>query len=529
MYPKPSARARMTVGAVAVIVLAVIAGSVRAAARATPTLVIDTSFVITSLDPEAAHTPTALIVQKAAYDTLLTSDGLGSKPRPWLATSYTAAPNSKTFTFKIRKGVRFADGSRLTSADVVFSLRRLVNLRSPVSSFFAGVTVAAPNATTVVLRSSSSNPAIPTLLTIPTFGIVNSKLVQANGGSDAVDAASKDHAGPFFNTQTAGSGPYVLSSYTTNSTVVLKANPRYWGPKPHFKTVVIRNMLAPTQLLNVQRGSNEVAIDLSGAQAATLKSKQKIQVHISPSSNVFFLALNQDSNVSAAAANSHIRAAIRYGIDYSQLLKVAGPGAAQAAGVIPSIVSGALPRSEAPKTNLAKARAEVAASGISQPSITIAYPSDLTVNGLPFGPLAELVSAQLSAIGIKVKLQGIPTTTFLSLYGAGKLEAGQVYWVINFPDPADLRKFLPGGSYAVRVKWKKGDDQAIMRAYQVAAASRVRANRAKRFQAIQRTLNASGPWIPLFQPSQAIVGSKNLTNLALTPSWTVNVAAIGSS
>jgi peptide/nickel transport system substrate-binding protein len=490
--------------------------------------VVDTSFVITSLDPQAAHTPTANMIEKAAYDTLLTSDGLGSPPRPSLAKSYRAAANSKRFTFQLRKDVTFADGTPLTSADVVFSFRRLINLRSPLSGFLAGVTVSAPDKYTVVMTSASSNPALLTLLTIPTLVILNSKLLKENGGTDAPNAATADHAGAFFNSASAGSGPYVLSSYSPNNQVILQANPRYWGKKPRFKTVVIRNMQAPTQLLNVQRGTNEVAIDLAGQQAASLRKDDSLQVHISPSPNVFFLALNQDPKVSATAANPHIRKAIRLGLDYPSLLKIAGPGSGRSVGVVPEMILGAIPHGRVTKPDLAKAKAQVRASGISNPSLELAYPSDLSVNGLQFGTISQAVAAQLEAIGISIKLTGIPTTTFLSEYGAGKLEAAQVYWIINYPDPADMNKFLPGGSYAVRVNWDKGSNPAVMKMYQVARATPFAKRRAQRFQAIQRTINAGGPWIPMFEPPQAIVGSANLTNLALNPSWTLDLAAVGT-
>src|SRR6202012_3788296 len=103
------------------------------------------------------------------------------------------------------------------------------------------------------------------------LGIVNSKLVKAHGGSDAKNAAKADTAESFLNTTSAGSGPYTLKSYDVTSQVVLQANPSYWGPKPKFSTVIVRNVSAPAQLLDVQRGTNEIALDLSPSQAQSLK------------------------------------------------------------------------------------------------------------------------------------------------------------------------------------------------------------------------------------------------------------------
>ena len=107
---------------------------------------------------------------------------------------------------------------------------------------------------------------------------MNSKLVRRHGGTAAVDADKNDKAENWLNSAAsrgAGSGPYLLQRYSTTSQITLVPNPRYWGPfKAKFKTVVVRNMIAPTQLINIQRGKHEVAIDLSADQAQTIKGQQ---------------------------------------------------------------------------------------------------------------------------------------------------------------------------------------------------------------------------------------------------------------
>jgi peptide/nickel transport system substrate-binding protein len=103
-------------------------------AQAAGTLVVDTSFVVQTIDPARMFEPTSQIAVKGMYDTLLTFRGGDTTPRPWIARSWRVSADAKTFTFNLRRNVRFSDGTPLTSADVVFSYRRLINLKGSPSS-----------------------------------------------------------------------------------------------------------------------------------------------------------------------------------------------------------------------------------------------------------------------------------------------------------------------------------------------------------------------------------------------------------
>ncbi len=91
-------------------------------------------------------------------------------------------------------------------------------------------------------------------------------------------------------------------------------------------------MIAATQLINIQRGSHEVAIDLSADQAQSVRGNSKLKVSLQPSTWIFWLFANNDSNVSKLTPNKHFQNAVRYALDYKSIVGVAGPGAIQAPG-----------------------------------------------------------------------------------------------------------------------------------------------------------------------------------------------------
>jgi peptide/nickel transport system substrate-binding protein len=489
------------------------------------TLVVETSFVLKTVDPARMFEPTGLMIDHQLYDTLLTYKGSDvTKPVPDLAASFTASPDAKTYTFTLRKGVTFANGDPVTASDVVYSLTRTKNIQGNPSFLMAGITATAPNASTVVLTSQTPNTAIPAIVTNPALGIVDAKVVAADGGDDSAKAATADKAEAKLNATSAGSGPYTLTSFSTTSEVDLTANPRYWGPKPKYAKIVIRNVTASVQKLDVLRGESQIAVDLSPTQAQGMSG---VQIVNGASPNLFFVLSNDNPKVSAIASNPKFQEAVRDGINYAGLVQLAGKGAEQAAGVIPSNFLGALPASQAPVYDLAKAKAALAASGLGHPTVTMVYPSDLSVNGISFGDLAARVQQQLAQVGITVNLQGQSIQVALNSYRGGKEQMGLWYWGPDFPDPSDYLNFLPGALVGLRAGWAKGADPALEALGTKAASTTQDSARAALYQQIQQSMNTAGPFMPLIQPAQIVVGASSLKNLQSNALWLVDLNELG--
>src|SRR5262249_1424394 len=153
-----------------------------------------------------------------------------TQPVPLLVESWTSA-GSRSFTFRLKRTVDFADGTPLTSADVVFSLRRLINLKGNPAHLLTGIRVSAKGRYTVAIEPVTPGAEVPAMLSNSSTGIVNSRLVRAHGGTDAANASTADRAERWFNSSAAagaGSGPYELQSYNPISQITLRANPNYW-------------------------------------------------------------------------------------------------------------------------------------------------------------------------------------------------------------------------------------------------------------------------------------------------------------
>jgi peptide/nickel transport system substrate-binding protein len=319
----------------------------------------------------------------------------------------------------------------------------------------------------------------------------------------------------------------MLKTLDVASQAVLTRNPAYNGPaRPAYENIVIRNVQAATQALNVQKGDSQVAIDLAGDQVSGL-DQDELTVTSGASAYVIFLFLNQGANISTVTSNPQYVSAVKKAIDYPGLLQVAGAGSVQPAGMIPSMIAGALQPADAPKQDLAGAMADLAASGVTGQTPKLAYPSDLTLNGLNFQTLAERLQSQLAAAGITVELAPAPVATELDNYRNGNEQMGLWYWGPDFPDPSNYLAFAPDGLIGKRANWPATAAPDIDQAAKAAAAAVEPAERVALYQEFQRSLNAGGPFIPLVQPPTNIVTAKSVTGAAYNPIWTLDLGAIG--
>ncbi len=515
---------RVVIGAAAVALTLMVAGcaSGKTSTSTSKTLTIDKAFDLKTADPGRMYEPTGEMVDKALYETLLTFKGGDvSKVVDGLA-SLKESDDAKTFTLTLKGAHKFSDGSDLTADDVVFSLNRVIGLKGNPSFLLDGVTVTKKDSKTVVLTTATPTPALPSILANPALGILNEKVVTAHGGS----TTESDAAEKYLNTHSAGSGPYMLSSLNLASQVVLTANTNYDGDNPAYGRVVIQNVQGATQKINVQGGSADVALDLSGTEASGLSGS--IKVTSDPSANVLFLLLNQDPTVSKITSNPDFVKAVKEAIDYKDLVSIAGKGTSQAPGVVPSMFLGALNPSDELTTDLTAAKADLAKSGYAGEDVTLNFPSDLTLNGIEFPTIAQRIQSQLKGAGINITLAPAPVATELDAYRNGKETIGFWYWGPDYPDPSDYLVFTPGNVVGLRAGWAAGADPSISKLADAAAAGGTDAERATQFQDLQKALNASGPFVPLLQPGNNIAAKSSVTGVVYNAVWTIDIAALGS-
>lgn len=493
------------------------------------TLTVSTSFVLKSLDPGTVYEATGAMAVHAIYDTLVTFDGADvTEAKPWIAESFEASKDAKSFTFKLRDDVKFSDGSTLDSEDVVFSLNRLKNLKASPSQTVDGMSFEAPDASTVVVTSDIANPDIPTVLAMPSAGIMNADAAKKLGASDADDAAKADTVGNALDTASIGSGAYTISSFDPSSKIVLKANPDFWGEAPKFDRVVIQNVDVQNQKLAIQKAKNaEIALDLSGPMVEDLPDSLTISGSLDTS---YQLSANRDPAVSKITANPAFSKALSLAVDRSAIAELFGADAEPAAGLVPPAFAGALPESDVQKRDVEQAKKILAEAGIANPKVELVYPA-ITYRGVDLGTIVTRVQQDAEEAGIAITLTPQPINAFLDSQGAGKLALGFTPSSLNYPVAASLvNNLAPGAGTALRTGWtvERADRAVIDAGDAVLAATTVDA-RIAAMQEWQVQMNEHSPFIALANNSGLAVATADLTNTEYSPAgWIVDLPKVAT-
>jgi len=495
-------------------------------------LVIGTNFVIKTMDPGRTIEVGAHMINHATYDTLVTYDGADlSTPKPNLATDWTISPDGKTYTFKLRSGVKFVSGNPLTSADVKWSLDRMINLKANTSYLVPNIQeVDAPDPQTVVIKLKNSDPGFLAILANPSMSPVDSKLVQEKGGDAGPNAKDQDKAEAYLNSTSAGTGPYTLSKYVPDQEIDLVKNPNSWRGPAKFDRIVVRNMPEPaTEKLQVERGDLDIALSLDQDQVKALANSQGVTTASSPLATTFYILINNNPQVGGAFSNPKVQEAMRYALDYDGIMTIAGKGAVRLAGVIPTNFYGYRDPSEAPKKDVQKAKDLLKEANVGQITGKLTYGNDGSVQGVPMDLLAQKIQSDLAAVGINIQLDGMPRTAALQLYRDGKNQLGLWSWAADWPDPSDFLTYAPGQTVGKRAGWPEDATPEAKQLADLARQAQSELDKTKRtalYKQFDTMVSTIGPYIPLFQPAAPYAYRSDLKGVTYNSVWQLDLAAI---
>ncbi|MFF5990030.1 ABC transporter substrate-binding protein [Prauserella flavalba] len=502
------------------------AGRAGSAARDN-TLVVDTSFVYKTLDPGMVYEQTGYLAVHVLYESLLTFEGGDvTEPKPGLAESYEASPDATRFTFTLRENATFSDGTPVTAEDAEFSLNRLVNLKGSTSAYFADLDIRAVDDRTVRVTSRAPNPNVPVLMAMPAASIVNADVVAEHGGRSDESAASQDRAQSYLDQNTAGSGPYVLERNQPGEQLVLTANENYWGDKPGYARVVIRNMEAQNQKLTLTRSSSpEIALDIAGTLLEGLPPS--LTVSQQPDTS-YFSFVNTDPQVSRVGSRPEFVRAVRAALDYRGLAELFGSRSGPARGLIAPAYPGTLPKQDTLRQDLPLARKLLRDAGLTDPAIEFIYPA-ITYRGVDLGTIATKVQGDAAKAGITIELRPLPMNSFLEQYRGGKAQMGMTPQALTYPRADSMvRVMSPGGVNAERMNWTEDKASAdVLSATDDFLAATTDEQRNAAVVRWQHAMYRDAPYVLLGNNSGTVVSTPEVSGAEYTPAgWIVDLAAV---
>ena len=523
--------ARRLVGA-AILSLGVAAGTVATPVLAdTPkdTFVMAWQFDdIVTLDPGEIFELSGAEYGSQVYDRLITFDVNDvSKISGHVAESWTVSDDGKTFTFKIRDGIKFHSGNPLTAEDVAWSFQRAVKMNKGPAFILTqfGLTpenvdqkVRATDARTLVFETDKAYAPTFVLycMTADVTSVVDSKLVKTK-------EVNGDFGNAFLKTNSAGSGPFILKQWKASELLSFDANPNYWGGAPKVKRVLIRHIAEPaTQRLLLEKGDVDVARNLKPEQFEPLRGNDKIRIVQAPKGTLFYFGLNQKNEV---LAKPEVRKAFKYAVDYNGMAKTImnGLGAVHQS-FLPKGFLGAIddtPYSYDP----AKAKELLRQAG---------YPDGITVtmdvrNTSPSMDMAQAIQGSAAAAGIKINLLPADGKQVVTKYRARNHEALLYQWGADYQDPhtnADTFAANPDNADNAKAKplsWRNAwDIPELTKKTLAAVEERDAGKRAAMYQELQKEVLETSPFVIMFQQTEVIAERSNVQGLVWGPSFDSN-------
>jgi peptide/nickel transport system substrate-binding protein len=353
---------------------------------------------------------------------------------PAIAQSWSVGPGGRSWTFVIKRGLKFSDGTPVDAQAVKFNFDRWRLISNPyhgnfiypyyIAEFggFPGLIedVQVSDRYTVVF--TLARPFAPFLhdLALPSFGI---------GSPTAIRG---DLAG--FALHPIGWGPYTLAEWVKGDRIVLRANPSY-PVKSTYETVVIRDLADPGATVAAMiDGRVDVLTDPGPSGAASLADTPGVTVYYQPANNSAYLAMNIDRKPFDKLA---VRKAIAYALDVHAIVKQFFPrGADVADNWTPPGMAGENPHVKAYTQDDSRARALLASAGyrngfkteLFYPAIPRPYMPD------PQG-VAREVATQLHQVGIDAKLESFDWSVFLDKIHNGEHPMVVTGWSGDNGDP----------------------------------------------------------------------------------------------
>jgi peptide/nickel transport system substrate-binding protein len=339
-----------------------------------------------------------------------------SQPIPGLATEWKTV-DPTTWEFKLRKGVKFHDGSDFTAADVVASIERVPKVPNSPSPFTAytkqiqKVEVVDPY--TIRFKTALPYPLMPSDMTqvvIINRQFANASTEDFNSGKAAI-----------------GTGPYKVVRYTKSDRLELARNDNWWGGKTPWEKVTLRILPNDaTRVAALLSGDVQVIENVPTSDAAKLKSDKRLAIYRTVADRLIYLHMDSDRDVSPFVTDREgkplaknplkdprVRKALSKAINRPAIVERVMEGEAIPSGqLVPEFLFGATKNLQVEKFDPEGAKKLLAEAGYPNGfGLTIHAPNNRYVND---AKIAQAVAQMLARVGVDTKVVAMPSATYFS-------------------------------------------------------------------------------------------------------------------
>jgi peptide/nickel transport system substrate-binding protein len=431
------------------------------------------------------------------YETLVEFKPGSTDVMPGLAESWTATAGGLEYTFKLRKNVKFHDGTPFNADAVVYSLSRQFKKDHPdygngpwkywgymdMDNIIKDVV--AVDASTV--KISLKKPEAPFIANL------------AMNFSAIVSPTAAKKYGKEFSSHPVGTGPFKFVSWVKDDNIVLERNPNYWGQKAYLDRVILKVIPdATARYLALKKGEVDLIDFPNPSDIPAIESDANLKVIKQAGMNVGYLAMNTQKK---PFTDKRVRQAINYAINKAEILTaVYGPLGVAAKNPLPPDMWGYNKTIEEYGYNPDKAKQLLAEAGYPKGFKTKLWAMPVS---RPYNPngrrMAEIMQAQLKAVGITAEIVSYEWGTYLDKTDHGEHDMALLGWTGDNGDPDNFLWVLlsapaaevPAGNIAF---WKNDEFTGIIKQAKETADQ---AKRTQLYEQAQVIFHEEAPWVPI--------------------------------
>ena len=493
-------------------------GFTRRAFAQTPdkALVVGHVAELQTLDPAQAVTISDFRILCNIYDGLLRYKPASLDVEPGLAESWTVSPDGKTYTFALRKGIKFHDGSAFDADAVKFNFDRVLDPRHPFHDtgpfpfvFTLGpidhVSVADPHTVSIVMKE----PYAPTL----------TMLAGAIGGLAGISPQAVKTFGKDFSRNGGGTGPFKLQEWVTGQRVVLAANKDYHRGAPALDGLVFRPIVDENaRVSEMQSGGTDITIEVPPDNIATFTASPDFTFYQQPGPHLWYMVLNTKTK---PFDDKRVRQAVNYAVNKPAMVTdILKDTATVASSVTPPAFAWAYDAGlKSYPYDPAKAKQLLAEAGFPNGLDVTFYVTESGSGMLSPVLMGTAIQADLAAVGIRAKIETYEWNTFLGkIIPAMPPEVAMAELSFMTQDP-DMHPALAlrTGAAVNSGGYSNPKVDALI------DAGRTETDRDKRaaiYKQLQQVVYDDAPWVYVANWKQNAVSSARVKGFELHPSFT---------
>ncbi len=475
-------------------------------------------------DPVLSDDNDVIWVLFSVYETLVKANPEGSGIDPGLAESWEITEDAMTATFNLRPGVKFSDGTDMTTDDVIFSLERARDTETSPWAFSLAQAqeITAPDDATIVINLSE--PYMPLFAALAMFnsGIISKAFFDAN----ATESDDELFGGLAITTGVSGgAGPYAITKWEPTVQTVLTRNEYYWdADKPYLDEIILRTVPdANSMILQLQGGDVDGVIGQNAIpynRVEELQGDDNLQVYISPASQSSQVTINTNYHgvgnplePRMPFADLNFRKAMAHAIDYQTLIDTVQFGiAVPSGGLMPVGSMFWNPDLELPTFDLDKAREFLAASESPEGG---AGEIQITTGNAQQEALATALQAMWKEINFEATIGPYPAAVGTQRRTDGEYDMRIASWTNDMIDPDQILSYyvVPDASANARTGYL--DQEAVDMVVAARSETDEDARRELYYQVQERWLD--GPMFFLYNVPYTVALNKRIKGYHQNP------------